>query len=128
LQRLIDWLPSPAHLPAPVAARLLLGAKASQPARRLLANVMAQLPAAVLRARLRMVMTVDATATLASVRQPVLYLQAGQDLIVPGASATLIQRCCPQTTRVCIPGPHGLLQAEPVRAAQAMTSFLGTLR
>lgn len=125
---LVDWLPSPSRLPSVLSTRALLGARPSAEARLLLAGALAQLPVAVLRARLRMVMAVDVSDDLAAVRVPVLYLQAGQDRIVPPAAAAHIRRVCPRAVVTRIAGPHGLLQAMPEACAAAMTSFLAPLR
>lgn len=124
---LIGCLPSPAAVPSGLSAQMLLGSHASDEARSLLKDALAGLPAAVLRARLRMVMAVDVTPALATVSAPLLYLQAGQDRIVPPTAAADIQQHCPQARIVRLAGPHGLLQAEPAASAAAMTSFLAGL-
>lgn len=124
LSGLIGWLPAPRALPASFSAHALLGGSAPAEARRLLADVLARLPAEVLRARLRMVTAADAAQELAMVTAPVLYLQADRDRVVPPAAAADIRRICPQTVITRLPGPHGLLQAAPLPCAQAMTSFL----
>lgn len=127
LSGLIDWLPSPGALPSGLAARALLGSEAPAEAKVLLTTALATLPADVLRARLRLVMTVDATRELAAVRAPLLYLQACQDRIVPPAVAVHIQQLRPNTVLMRLTGPHGLLQAAPAASAAAMTSFLAPL-
>ncbi|RZL37129.1 MAG: alpha/beta hydrolase [Rubrivivax sp.] len=124
---LISWLPAPGALPSGVTAHALIGSSASAESRELLVDALAHLPAAVLRARLRMVMTVDASRELAAVSAPVLYLQAAQDRIVPPAAAADVQRICPRTVVTRLAGPHGLLQASPAPCAAAMTSFLAGL-
>lgn len=121
---LIDWLPSPGLLPSVLSARTLLGVNPPAESRALLAETLAQLPAAVLRARLRMVMAVDVADELTAVRAPVLYLQAAQDFVVPPSAAVEVRRVCPQTVVTRLAGPHGLLQAEPASCVAAMTSFL----
>ncbi|WP_457424856.1 alpha/beta fold hydrolase [Roseateles sp. P5_E7] len=124
---LIAWLPSPAVLPSSLTAQALLGSNPPVESKALLATALASLPAAVLRARLRMVMTVDVTGELGTVRAPLLYLQAAQDRIVPPAAAADIQLLRPQTIVTCLPGQHGLLQAAPAASAATMTSFLRRL-
>lgn len=121
---LINWLPAPGAVPASVSTHVLLGGSPPAESRRLLADALARLPAAVLRARLRMVMAVDVSRELAAVSAPVLYLQAVQDRIVPPSAAAEIRRLCPQTVVTRLAGPHGLLQAAPAACAAAMTSFL----
>jgi len=127
LARAIDWLPSPGVLPSKVTEHALLGSRASAESRRLLAEALARLPDAVMRARLRMVLGVDTTRELAAVHGAVLYLQATQDRIVPPGAATHIQRLQPRTVVIHLAGPHGLLQAAPAASAAAMTSFLAQL-
>ncbi len=123
---LVACLPSPAQLPASLNARILLGTRPSSETRGLLMQALADLPATVVRARLRMVLKVDASAALARVRSPVLYLQAEQDWLVPQEAARVIVRNCPHAVVMRIAGPHGLLQTAPVPCAAAMTSFLMT--
>lgn len=117
-------LPPPAVLPTFVASRALLGANAAAAVRGLLAQALAELPAAVLRARLRAVLKVDVLRPLAQVGVPVLYLQALQDRIVPPAAVADLLHALPTLEVVRIDGPHGLLQTAPKAAADAMLSFL----
>jgi pimeloyl-[acyl-carrier protein] methyl ester esterase len=124
---LVDWLPSPGALPSRLAALALLGRHAPSESRALLATVLASMPTEVLRARLRMVMTVDATRQLAAVRAPLLYLQACQDRIVPPSAAVDVQRFQPEMVVKQLAGPHGLLQVAPAAGAAAMTTFLTRL-
>lgn len=121
---LVGWLPSPGLVPARLSARVLLGPAPPGESSALLAKALARLPAAVLRERLRMVMAVDVSRELATVRAPVLYLQAKQDRVVPAFAADDIRRSCPQVSVKRLDGPHGLLQASPAACAAAMTSFL----
>lgn len=124
LAGLVNGLPSPSALPLRWTASLLLGRGSSPSLRALLARALAQLPAAVMRARLKMVLDVDVMPELARLKMPVLYLQAAQDLIVPARAAAEAQRALPGMQRVRLAGPHGLLQAEPAAAAQALIAFL----
>jgi pimeloyl-ACP methyl ester carboxylesterase len=117
---LIDWLPSPGALPSGLASHALLGGNPPAESRSLLAAALGSLPAAVLRARLRMVMGVDVTHELATVRAPILYLQAGQDRLVPPRAALEMQRVRRQIVVNRLVGPHGLLQAAPAASASAM--------
>jgi len=57
-------------------------------------------------------------------RVPVLYLQGESDLAVPPAAAEQVRRALPTVRVVRLAGPHGLLQAAPAAAAQAIMSFL----
>lgn len=125
LDALLDWLP--ARAPSRLAEAALLGSGASADVRGLLAQALARVPADVMRARLRMVMRVDASLALSAMTAPVLYLQAAQDRLVPAAAARDIQRLQPRTVVHSLPGPHGLLQAQPEASASAMAAFLAGL-
>ncbi|WP_457447295.1 alpha/beta fold hydrolase [Roseateles sp. P5_E4] len=124
LSRFMGGLPSPASMPAVVSSRVMLGGQAPAESRKLLAQALAALPAAVLRARLKAVMKVDVIQQLMQVRAPVLYLQARQDLLVPRDVAMDLQRALPSLQFVGLEGPHGLLQATPRAAAAAVRAFL----
>lgn len=124
LAAFLGWLPSPAVLPSALPAYALLGRQASTEARALLAQVLAGLPADVVRARLRMVMQVNVLAQLGSLRVPVLYLQAGQDRVLPRSAGAEVLAALPSTRLIRLDGPHGLLQAAPRPAAAAIASFL----
>lgn len=122
---LVNGLPSPGAMPLRWAAPLLLGRGSSPDLRARLAQALAQLPAAVMRSRLKMVLQADVLPELAGLQMPVLYLQAAQDLVVPASAAAEVRRTLPGTRLVRLAGPHGLLQAEPAAAAQVLESFLG---
>ncbi|MDR6991540.1 alpha/beta fold hydrolase [Luteimonas sp. 3794] len=83
-------------------------------------RALADLPAAVARARLSEVLKVDATAELARIRDPVLYLQASHDRLVPRRCWHEIHAHLPRATRVRLRGPHFLLQHQPALAARAV--------
>ncbi|MFG6413647.1 alpha/beta fold hydrolase [Roseateles sp. DC23W] len=125
LDALLDWLP--ARAPLKLAAAALLGNHPTEEVRGLLAQALARLPSNVMRARLRMVMRVDASLAVSAVEAPVLYLQAAQDRLVPAAAARDIQRLQPRTVVRSLRGPHGLLQVQPEASASAMTAFLAGL-
>lgn len=127
LRGLVRWLPGPAVLPSALSGRVLLGPRAAAQAHRLLSVALKRLPKALLHARLRMVMSVDVSADLATLTVPVLYLQAAQDWVVPASAVEHVRSSCTQVMVVRLAGPHGLLQAEPKAAAAAMTSFLARL-
>jgi pimeloyl-ACP methyl ester carboxylesterase len=110
----------------PVAAMVpaLLGKHATSAMVRALAGALQQATPDTIRARLRSVLQVDARASLAAARVPVLYLQANQDRLVPESAAAEIASCLPSTTFVSLEGPHLLLQACPEAAAQAVIRFM----
>ncbi|KQV60655.1 hypothetical protein ASC95_04235 [Pelomonas sp. Root1217] len=124
LSGLMGGLPSPAAVPAAVSSRVMLGTQAPTESRMLLAQALLELPATVLRARLKAVMKVNVIQQLKQIRAPVLYLQARQDHIVPRDVAAALQQAVPSLQVVSLEGPHGLLQAAPVTAAAALQAFL----
>jgi pimeloyl-ACP methyl ester carboxylesterase len=78
----------------------------------------ASVPADVIAARVRATLTVDVSAALGRLRQPLLYLRATKDRVVSAACA---ERFCteqPRTQLVELPGPHLLLQSLPALAWQ----------
>lgn len=124
LSGLVGRLPAPARAPAFLAVRVLLGSRSSRGVRQLLQQALALLPAAVLHARLRMVMAVDVRWELAALKTPVLYLQGSEDRVVPDEAGRNIKRLQPRTALHRLVGPHGLLQTEPKACVAVMTSFL----
>jgi pimeloyl-ACP methyl ester carboxylesterase len=79
---------------------------------------------AVLRARIRAVLTTDMTLRLSHIHVPVLYLRATKDRIVPRAAACLISRSLSSIQVLELDAPHFLLQAVPVAAAREVRAFL----
>jgi pimeloyl-[acyl-carrier protein] methyl ester esterase len=82
---------------------------------------------AVLLARLRAVLTCDASAELGKIAVPILYLQAKKDRLVKESSLNEIRRIKPKTVAVVIQGPHLLFQREPKRAAEVVMEFVRQL-
>ena len=113
-----------AALPVGLTARPLLGSFVTPALKSLLAEALALVSSAVLRARLKSVVTVDATEALAAVKVPVLYLQASSDALVPTSAVRQAQKACPAMTVQVIHGPHCLLQVAPADAAAAVCAFV----
>lgn len=109
---------------ATLAAPFLLGGYATPVLRRQLAEALARVSPAVIRARLRAVIDIDVTENLQRVRAPLLYLRASRDRLVSEASARLIAALAPQTETVVVDGPHMLLQTAPVIAANPVGQFI----
>jgi pimeloyl-ACP methyl ester carboxylesterase len=103
--------------------RMLLGRFATPRLCGLLQGSLRQVSTAVMTRRMREVQRVNVVDRLAQVRVPVMYLQAIEDRIVPGQAARTIQRALSGLRIVRLEGPHGLLQAAPVAAAQAIENF-----
>lgn len=69
-------------------------------------------------------LNVDVSGELKQVRVPVLYLQAAEDKLVPGAAASVITGLAPATEVVALDAPHCLLQAVPEAAARVVTATM----
>ncbi len=103
--------------------RMLLGRFATPRLSALLQASLQQVSTAVMTRRMKEVQRVNVVDKLAQVRVPAMYLQAMEDRIVPAHAARTIQRVLPGLRIVRLEGPHGLLQAAPIAAAQAIDNF-----
>lgn len=73
--------------------------------------------------RLRALVTMDASAVLEQIQQPVLVLSAQSDRVVRKRfSSSLLSRLA-HVRHVTLPGPHLLLQAAPERSAREIVAF-----
>lgn len=77
-------------------------------------------PGKVLRHRLAEVLRVDVRPQLGRIECPVLYLQAGDDRMVPESCWRAISARLPAARLAMLEGPHFLLQHQPVLAAEAI--------
>jgi pimeloyl-[acyl-carrier protein] methyl ester esterase len=123
LMPLVRWAPLP-PLPASLAARALFGRHSTARLRALLAQAMAGVAPDVLRSRLIAVAGVDASAALAALRVPLLYLRAREDRIVPASALALVQQLRPDTRTVAFDAAHALLQVCPEDCAEAVKAFV----
>lgn len=114
-------------VPVSVASAILLGRFATPITRAALGRAFAQVPPAVLRARLEAVLAVDVTADLARVQVPVLYLQALEDRLVPESAGSLVKKLCPKTQLIALEGAHAILQAAPEASAREVAKFVRSL-
>jgi pimeloyl-[acyl-carrier protein] methyl ester esterase len=119
------WLLSAA--PSTLQYRVLLGHSASAQLQAQLREAVAAVPAGVLAARVRSVLTVNVVAELAAVKVPILYLAASNDALVRPRSLRLIQRIAPQVHAATIASPHLILQTAPSEAATAISSFAASV-
>jgi sigma-B regulation protein RsbQ len=119
------WLLSAS--PSVLRHRVLLGSSANEQLQAQLQKAVAAVPASVLAARIRDVLTVNVMAELAVVKVPILYLAASNDALVHPQSLRLIQRIAPQVQAVTIASPHLLLQMAPREAATAISSFAASV-
>ena len=83
-----------------------------------------RISARVLARRVREVMQVDAREALRTCRQPVLYLAASRDGIVPRRCLDEILSVRPSVKVVTIEGEHFAMYANPQPAARAIAAFI----
>lgn len=116
-----------AAMPVGLLARLLLGRFYSAAWHRALSQALAQVEPSVMRARLRAVLSVDASRQLAAVVVPTLYLRATQDGVVPRSAGQHLLKIKPDMTVQELKAPHFLLQVAPEEAARSVTKFMSGL-
>ncbi|HMD72311.1 MAG TPA: alpha/beta fold hydrolase [Steroidobacteraceae bacterium] len=83
--------------------------------------------AAVLRARLAALLTVDASTAATRVRVPMLVICARNDRLVGQRCAREILESAPHAEFVALEGPHLLLQTRPRECADLVARFIGKL-
>ena len=76
--------------------------------------------------RLRSALTVDVRNEFAAIDVPVMYLRGLQDRLVFSSCVRHAKAARPSTTVVQVPGPHLLLQVEPQRSWQEVSSFVSS--
>lgn len=74
--------------------------------------------------RLRSALSVDVREQLSALQVPVLYLRGIQDRLVFSSCVRHVLSARPSTVVARIPGPHLLLQVEPQRSWQEVSSFV----
>lgn len=122
LQKALAWLPF-CRVPAPLAARVLLGRYSTRAMETKLKQALRAVSSEVWRVRLRAVLAVDRTASLCRIRLPVLYLRASEDRVVFSSASEVISEHVPGTKVVRVEGPHFILQAKPKESAAAVRAF-----
>jgi len=126
LRPLVGLVPVKA-MPLRGLAWFLLGRASNAARRSALAQALAQVSPAAMRARLRAVLAVDVSAAWVRVNVPTLCLRATEDRVVPAAVSRLVTALKPTTQVVELRGPHFLLQVAPLEAAQAICAFVRSL-
>jgi pimeloyl-ACP methyl ester carboxylesterase len=111
------------RVPARCVAVLAFGRWSTEALHSRLFTAMAAVAPAVWRARLRAVLSVDATEKLRAVRVPVLYLRGSSDRMIPRSAWMLVKELLPSARLVELEGPHFLLQTKPVECAAHVTAF-----
>ncbi len=82
--------------------------------------------AAVLQARFRALLTVDASESLKSLSCGVLYLRGTRDRLMPERVVQYIKKTLPTVRLETISAPHALLQTAPTEAWKAIEEFIAT--
>ena len=112
------------RLPIRLLTYFLLGRFNSRRLCRALADSLAQISPATLRARAQAVLSADYSAFLSGIRLPVLYLRAGEDRVVPASAAEFVTSLAPQTHIVEFQAPHFLLQSQPLPVSSMLTRYM----
>ena len=111
------------RVPAFALRGLLLGRWASEPLQRAISAALAKVSAAVVRARLRSIVSVDVLAKLRQIAVPLLCVRATRDRLVPLSAANLIMRNARAARLVKLEGPHSLLQVAASSVAPVVLEF-----
>lgn len=77
-----------------------------------------------LRARLSAVLSIDMGAKLAHITQPIRYLRARKDRLVPASASRWVAAHAPHAVIVSVDAPHFLLQTQPREAARIVRDFV----
>ena len=120
---MLDFLPL-AHAPDWLMEQQLFNGDATPELKLALARATGSVSPAVMRARLKAIFNVDASKRLSQLLQPVLYLQANADRLVPDRCAQEVKAALASASICRLPGPHCLLQIAPARAWQEIQSWL----
>ena len=123
LKPLVGLLPITSRS-ASVSRNFQLGRFATDALRSKLAEAIAGVSPAVIRARLREVIDVDVSARLATIGVPLLYLRASHDRLISRASSEIVSRLKPETRVIQFEAPHFLLQTVPAEAAKIVSAFV----
>ena len=102
----------------------LLGSFSNDALRSTLSSAVAQVSPSAFRARLKAVLSVNVSEKFKALKVPVLYLRATHDRVVPRSSSELVLQLKPRSKVVDVDAPHFLLQAEPVKAAKVVNTFM----
>lgn len=125
LERLVLPIPH-AAIPLPLIAGLLLGKDAPASLRLRLRTALDQVAPRVLAHRLREALRVDLLATQLTVTQPLLFLRASADRLMPRATADGVARIASDFTLREIAAPHFLLQSAPQACAREIRAVCVT--
>lgn len=108
------------RLPVIAIMPFLMGRWSSRQWRQRVRDAISDIDASVLRGRLRAAATVDATARIADIDCPLIYLRARDDWLIDADSWLAIRAVSNNAVCIEIEGPHMLLQARPDECAAAI--------
>jgi len=120
---MIDFLPI-THAPNWLMQQQLFNGDATPELNLALAQAIDSISPAVIRARLKAILNVDASASMKRLTQPLLYLQADADRLVPERCAQEVESVLASSTICRLAGPHCLLQIAPTQAWQTIQAWL----
>lgn len=125
----LRWLSGLASTPAPlppsaILNAMLFGRFATPRLIRMLRDALTKVQPAVLRARLRAVVSVDVRTQARALEVPVLYLKGTRDRLVPPSAMVEAQHHCRNMTVRLFDAPHCLLQVAPEKAAATVADFV----
>jgi pimeloyl-ACP methyl ester carboxylesterase len=109
--------------PTALVRHLLVGSRAPEALVAKVCSVLSSVPAGVLAARVKSVLSVAVADRLVRCAMPILYLRGTEDRLVPEASLdAIVAEASGPVTVARIAGPHLLLQAEPDAAWRAIAT------
>ena len=115
-------------LPRWLRAPLMWGSMSPSAATSQTERAMSGVSADVIRRRITDLLNVNETAALRQVRVPALVLRALRDRVISKRASQLIIENSPSAKLVEIDGPHLLLQSRAAACAEAVVSYLRSLR
>jgi pimeloyl-ACP methyl ester carboxylesterase len=107
--------------------RALLGGYSAPALFELVERSHAAVTPAVLAARAREVIGIDAEDALSACCIPLLYIAGSRDRVVPKHNLTRIKNIYPDARVVILPAPHLVLQAAPQAAAAVIAEFAASV-
>ncbi len=96
----------------------------TDPLRRAKTATWARVSAAAVAARMRAALAVDARELLRACHQPLLYIAASEDTVVPRRNAAEIVRLRPSSRVATIAGHHLAMYCNPGQAAEIVVNFI----
>ena len=118
----------PKWFPAALLRAFMMGRWGDDALARELEELVDILPAETIRARLQAVACVDVRDDVQRIGCPILVLEPQHDWLVPTRSLRSSTRDCAHVRIKEMAGPHMLLQANPVAAADEIVRFVQTLK